>query len=108
MSIEDPEILDAIGTEISTGQVVLTISDHLGSEDTFHHQRLLQSKIENYVLFVTDERIRETQQRSEESLPRIDVVFPEPPATRISALLCQMSAENRAEISEIRVIIRPL
>jgi urate oxidase len=58
MSIEQPHIIDAIGTEIDTGVVVLTISDHL--EWNREHLLLLQEKINTYLAFIESNEIYST------------------------------------------------
>lgn len=50
MSIEQADVIDAIGVDKETGQVVLTISDHLEWGDD--HLLLLQEKINLYMSFV--------------------------------------------------------
>ena len=50
MSVEDDTVVDIIGIEKATGQVVLTISDHLAWDDD--HLRLLERKIATYINFV--------------------------------------------------------
>jgi hypothetical protein len=50
MSIEQTGVVDAIGVDKETGQVVLTISDHLEWDDD--HLLLLQEKLNLYIGFV--------------------------------------------------------
>jgi hypothetical protein len=50
MSIDQTGVVDAIGVDGSTGQVVLTISDHL--EWDKNHFMLLQEKLNTYLSFV--------------------------------------------------------
>lgn len=52
MSVEEPEVVDAIGVDKATGRVVLTIADHLDWNDEQEHLRLLQNKINTYLRFV--------------------------------------------------------
>ena len=52
MSIEQTNVVDFIGTDRWTGDVVLTISDHLDWSDTTAHQLLLQAKLNCYLAFV--------------------------------------------------------
>ena len=50
MSIEQTYIVDAIGTDISSGLIVLTISDHLDWNKD--HIFLLQEKLNVYLAFI--------------------------------------------------------
>ena len=52
MSIEDPDVIDIIGIDRTTGDVVLTISDHLDWSDSVAHQLLLQAKLNRSLAFV--------------------------------------------------------
>ena len=57
MSIVESGKIDAIGLEPSSGEVVLTISDHLDWSDTKNHLLTLQEKINNYIEFIESEQI---------------------------------------------------
>lgn len=59
MAVDDPETIDILGTESTTGQVVLTISDHLDWSDTIAHQLLLQDKMNRYLSFAESGEILE-------------------------------------------------
>ena len=52
MSIEDTRKVDTIGVEKKTGEVILTIADHLEWDDEQRHLLLLQDKINTYISFV--------------------------------------------------------
>lgn len=53
MSVEETEVVDFIGTERSTGSVVLTVSDHLRwDEESDRHLNMLQDKLNTYLRFV--------------------------------------------------------
>ncbi len=52
MTIEDAAVIDGAGLDKSTGDVVLTISDHLSWDDQPVHFRLLEAKIGRYLDFV--------------------------------------------------------
>ncbi|MEI9977029.1 MAG: DUF6572 domain-containing protein [Ignavibacteriota bacterium] len=51
MAVDDPGVVD-IMSESETGSIVLTISDHMDWQDSLHHQRTLQEKINRYLAFV--------------------------------------------------------
>jgi hypothetical protein len=53
MTIEEPNRVDAIGIDKRSGNVVLTISDHLGWENNSRqHLEQLQEKINSYLAFI--------------------------------------------------------
>src|SRR5436305_2027486 len=52
MAVDDPGTIDIIGVERATGNIVLTISDHLDSADSEHHQSALQDKVNAYLRFI--------------------------------------------------------
>lgn len=58
MSIEQTDVIDAIGTEIPSGLVVLTISDHLDWNND--HLCLLQEKLNVYLSFIESGEIYST------------------------------------------------
>jgi len=51
MSVEQLDVVDIISTDES-GNVVLTVSDHLDWSDSVQHQTLLQAKLNKYLAFV--------------------------------------------------------
>ncbi len=52
MSIEQTDLVDIISIDRMTGEVILTISDHLDWSDCGAHLLLLQSKLNRYLAFV--------------------------------------------------------
>lgn len=75
MSIDQTDVIDSIGIEDSTGDVVLTISDHLDwlvKDD--NHLLLLQEKINAYLRFVESGEIEETYPNTKERSVVINVV----------------------------------
>ncbi len=75
MAIDDPKIIDIIGLEDATDEVVLTISDHLDWDDTREHQQLLQDKLNKYLAFIESGELYEKYPKAKGRRPRIDVVF---------------------------------
>ena len=53
-------MIDVIGIDRQTGQVVLTISDHLDWSDSIAHQKILQEKLNRYLAFVESGEIMES------------------------------------------------
>jgi hypothetical protein len=61
MTVEQSGVVDAIGTENDTGDIVLTITDHLEWDgDTNEHLLMLQEKLNTYLTFVESGEILET------------------------------------------------
>lgn len=52
MSVEQLNVVDIISTDKGSGEVILTISDHLDWSDTVAHQTALQAKFNKYLAFV--------------------------------------------------------
>ena len=52
MSIEQTNLVDIISIDRMTGDVVLTITDHLDWSNSVAHQLLLQAKLNRYMAFV--------------------------------------------------------
>jgi Family of unknown function (DUF6572) len=46
MSVEQTDVVDIVSIERETGNVILTISDHLDWSDSLAHQRILQKKLQ--------------------------------------------------------------
>ncbi len=59
VSVEQPDTVDIISTDSATGDVVLTISDHLNWLDSVEHQLILQKKLNAYMAFVESGEILE-------------------------------------------------
>jgi hypothetical protein len=52
VTVQDPKLVDIISVDKQTGNVVLTVSDHLDWSDSIEHQRILQKKLNAYLAFV--------------------------------------------------------
>ena len=59
MSIEQLDTVDIVSTDSETGDVVLTISDHLEWSESGEHLLLLQAKLNTYLAFVESGEILE-------------------------------------------------
>ena len=79
MSIEQTDVVDIISTERMTGNVVLTISDHLDWSDSTAHQLLLQSKLNRYLAFVESGEILESYPNAKDRPIAFSVIFKFPP-----------------------------
>jgi hypothetical protein len=52
LSVDNPSVVDAVGTDRATGGVVLTVCDHLEWDDANEHLIALQAKINSYLEFI--------------------------------------------------------
>jgi hypothetical protein len=57
VSIDNPNVIDAISTGKSGGEVILSLFDHLDWEDEYEHLLLLQNKINAYISFIESGQI---------------------------------------------------
>ena len=73
MPVDNPDVVDAIGTLQDNGEVVLTISDHLEWEDP-SHLSALQAKLNRYLAFIESGEVFEAYPVAKGKRLRIDVV----------------------------------
>lgn len=79
MSVEQTNVVDAIGVDNATGDVVLTITDHLEwSGGDNEHLLLLQEKLNTYLSFVESGELLEAYPNAIGRAVFIDVVYKHP------------------------------
>ena len=59
MAVDNPNVIDFIGTDKETNEVILSISDHLDWANVPNHLEVLQSKINGYISFIESGEIYE-------------------------------------------------
>jgi hypothetical protein len=74
MAVDNPDVVDAIGIERSSGIVSLTISDHLEWDDHNSHLLVLQEKINRYLAFIESGELLESYPKAVGRPVRIDVI----------------------------------
>lgn len=79
MTVEQAGVIDFVGINRETGEVVLTISDHLDWADSIAHQTILQKKFNSYLAFVESGEIFESYPDARGRRVVIRVVFKNPP-----------------------------
>jgi len=106
MSIEQVGVVDAIGVDKETGQVFLTISDHLEWSD--EHLLLLQEKLNLYIGFVESGELLEVYPDSEGREVVINVICKYPPdvrgkdfLNRVAAVVEQVGAGFAFQVSNL-------
>jgi hypothetical protein len=92
MSIEQTGVIDIISTDRLTGDVVLTVSDHLDWSDSTAHQLLLQSKLNRYLAFVESGEILESYPNAKDRPIVFSVVFKFPPDASGRSFLTKVKA----------------
>ena len=75
MSVERTEVIDIIGLNRETRDVVLTISDHLDWSDSIAHQTLLQNKFNACLAFVESGEILRQYPDAKDRAVVLRVVF---------------------------------
>ena len=74
MTVEKHDVVDAIGTKRTTGDVILTICDHLDWNDEHSHLLTLQEKLNCYLRFIESGQIFEDYPNASGRKLVIDVV----------------------------------
>lgn len=76
MTIDQSNVVDAIGVDKETGDLVLTIVDHLEWTSNFdEHLQLLQEKLDTYLCFIESGEIYQTYPDAKNRPVLIDVVY---------------------------------
>src|SRR5260221_14609922 len=60
MTVENPSVIDGMGSDPATGRITLMISDHLDWKDEKAHLHALQQKLNSYLDFVQSGQVYET------------------------------------------------
>ena len=87
MSLDNPDCVDAIGTDPLSGEVVLNIIDGWDWSNEHAHLLALQAKLNAYFAFVESNQIDEVEPRWRETGARVDVMFRYAPPDSAVALL---------------------
>jgi len=87
MTIENIEKVDGVGIDKKSGEVVLTISDHLTWIDDAAHFRLIEKKIGRYLDFVKTGQLIETLPEADKRQIRINVICQHQPTDSASKFL---------------------
>jgi len=83
LAVDQPKVVDFVGVDRRTGEVILTISDHLDWEDSEEHLSILQEKLNAYLAFVESGELLESYPSAKGRGVVIDVLFkfrPDKPA----------------------------
>ena len=88
MSVDQRNVIDAIGTDKQSGAVRLSIFDHLAWDEPLQHLEILQNKINDYFGFIQSGQIFKVYPATKGKKLGIDVYFKfSPPEGDISRFL---------------------
>jgi hypothetical protein len=91
MSLDNIEVIDAIGLETSTNTVVLSILDPMDWSNEHEHLNALQAKINSYFGFIETGQILEAYPDAREKALRIDVIARHSPLESALQLITKAS-----------------
>jgi hypothetical protein len=74
MAIDKINTIDLIGIDNKTGDVILTISDHLSWNDQKNHLLLLQDKLNTYLRFIESGEIFQSYPKAKGKKITIEIV----------------------------------
>jgi hypothetical protein len=75
MSVEQARVIDVISLEKATGNVLLTISDHLDWTQHEDHLRLLEEKLNYYLAFVESGEVLQSYPTAGGRTIVVEVIF---------------------------------
>ena len=93
MSVTDRNVIDFIGKSKESGQVILTISDHLDWTDN-EHLIILQDKINDYIKFIESNEIYRSYPDAINNGLEINIVFKILPSENSVAHQFLLNVEN--------------
>jgi hypothetical protein len=106
VSVDQADVIDYISTDRATGNVLLTVSDHLTWENAEEHRSVLQRKLERYVDFIRSGQLSEQRPDSTGCSIVIDVILKHPPSEEGLSFL--QSAGKQLEGLGIQLVHRML
>ncbi len=75
MSVDQKDVIDFVGRSKATGDIVLTISDHLDWDENLEHLYALQEKINCYLGYVESGQHVETYADAKDKKVQILILF---------------------------------
>ena len=106
MTIENSEVVDGAGIDKETGEIMLTISDHLLWDNEPAHCRLIEKKIGRYLDFLRSGQIWEQFPQAVRGVVRINLIYKCPPSASGREFLS--AAQRQLETEGIRFSYGPL
>ena len=102
MSINDSDRIDIIGVDAATGEVILTIADHLDWSDEYAHLIALQKKLNTYISFIESGEIVEQYPNARGRRLVIDLAFKHDPSPTAAEFLKRASPTIESVGAELR------
>ena len=96
MSVDNSRVVDALGIENASGDVVLTVADHLDWGDAPAHLEVLQSKLNSYLAFVEGGELLDQNRGAAGRPVRIEVVLKYPPSAAAERFFTDAAATVQA------------
>ena len=96
MSVDNAKVVDAVGIENASGDVVLTVADHLDWVAAPAHLEVLQSKLNAYLAFVESGELLEQYPGAAGRQVRIEVVLKYPPSASAEVFFSEAAATFQA------------
>ncbi|MFO1449876.1 MAG: DUF6572 domain-containing protein [Opitutaceae bacterium] len=75
MSVDQRGVIDFVGRSKAIGDIVLTVSDHLGWDEPLEHLYVLQEKINCYLGYVESGQLVETYADAKDKKVQILIIF---------------------------------
>jgi hypothetical protein len=91
MTLDRPNVVDAIGIENESGQVVMSIADHLEWEPLQDHLIALQNKINAYIAFIENNEFEKSYPNGLGRPIRIELCCKYPPIAEAQEFLAKAS-----------------
>jgi hypothetical protein len=93
MTIDNAAVVDSAGIDKKTGDVVLTISDHLPWHDEATHFRYLELKIGKYIEFVKSGQLTDAVPGAFGRPVRISLIYQYPPSPSAAEILSAVARQ---------------
>ena len=75
MAVDNSKVVDFVGVDKTSGEVVLTVSDHLEWTDSVSHQTILQAKLNSYLAFVESGELLQEYSDAKGRLVAFNIIF---------------------------------
>jgi hypothetical protein len=95
MPLENPGVVDFIGTDKATGAVVLTVADAWDWSDEPAHLELLKDKLNTYLEFIESGQLEEEYPDAAGRARRVDIVAKHPLPSDAAAFLANAAQTMR-------------
>lgn len=103
MSVEEIDRIDIIGIDPVSGEVVLTIADHLDWSDDYAHLTTLQEKLNTYLAFIESGEMGEQYPQARGRHAVIDLIFRHDPSPMAREFVRRASPAVRSVGAELRM-----